>query len=481
MRLSLPILVAVVLTACTPAEPPRLEDFRTAGELRVGTRLDAVAFRQDGGQGNSGFEHDLVLQLGEYLDVPVEFIVYPDLPRLLDAVISGKVHMAAAGLARNELLPLRWTTALRELDFVLVGHADAPAVRREADLNGRTISARRGSLPAEKLERMRRRNTGLNIHLSVLDGEQALLAQAAEKKLDLVAVDRLHFAIAARLHPQLRIVYDLPLKSQVAWALPAQGDDGGLAAEVDAFLEEAAESGQLARVADRYFGHVRRLRPSDISAFIARSRERLPHYRAHFHDAQARTGIDWRMLAALSYQESQWDPLATSRTGVRGMMMLTSDTADRLGVKDRLDARDSILGGARYLAMLRDELPAEVEEPDRTWMAIAAYNLGMGHMRGARQIARSLQRDNTSWLDMKAVLPLLSRPEYAARLKAGAARGGEAVIMTERIRNYYDILSRIEPPYEPPLQPRGLQLGRQGEAAGGVNAQALRSTSTPPM
>jgi membrane-bound lytic murein transglycosylase F len=146
------------------------------------------------------------------------------------------------------------------------------------------------------------------------------------------------------------------------------------------------------------------------------------------------------------------------------MMMLTSETADRLGVADRLDARGSILGGARYFSMLRDQLPDEIPEPDRGWMTAAAYNLGMGHMNGARAIARRLGKDDTDWWDMKGVLPLLSRPEYAARLKAGAARGGEAVIMTENIRNYYGILVRLEAPYSPPLQPFRLKLANDGSA-----------------
>jgi membrane-bound lytic murein transglycosylase F len=143
------------------------------------------------------------------------------------------------------------------------------------------------------------------------------------------------------------------------------------------------------------------------------------------------------------------------------MMMLTEDTADRLRVTDRLDARQSILAGTRYLIELRDQIPTEVKEPDRTWLALAAYNLGMGHMNGARFIATLVKRDPNSWYEMKQVLPLLSRPEYYARLKSGAARGGEAVIMTENIRTYYDILQRYE------------------KAA--VSPQAFSINSRPPM
>ena len=228
------------------------------------------------------------------------------------------------------------------------------------------------------------------------------------------------------------------------WAFPDSG--GALLEKAEAFLERMRREGTLERLVDRYFGHVHRLSADDIERFLEKMHNVLPRYRRHFVDAQEIHGLDWRLLAALAYQESQWDPLATSYTNVRGMMMLTEDTADRLRVADRLDPRQSILAGARYLAELKEQLPPEVAEPDRTWLAMAAYNLGMGHLNGARFIAPLVKRDPASWFEMKQVLPLLAKPEYYSRLKSGAARGGEAVIMTENIRNYYDLLRRFEQP-----------------------------------
>jgi membrane-bound lytic murein transglycosylase F len=131
-------------------------------------------------------------------------------------------------------------------------------------------------------------------------------------------------------------------------------------------------------------------------------------------------------------------------------MMLTEDTADRLKVTNRLDPQQSIRAGSKYLAMLMDDLPHEIGHPDRLWFALAAYNLGMGHLNGARHFAPGLKKDPNSWTDMKQVMPLMSRPEYYTRLKSGRARGGEAVILVENIRNYFDVLSRLEPVYTPP-------------------------------
>lgn len=442
MRLILLFLSTLLLAACEPQPPARLPDFRTQGELRVATRMDAISYREGEDGTISGFEHDLLESLGESLAVPVHYVIYPDAARAIDAVLNGEAHMAAAGLARNDRFPLRWSAPLREVDYVLVGTTGSPEITRESDLAGRTVTVRRGSLSSETIDRIRRRVPTLTAKYAAREGDQALLAQLAEGKHDLVATDRVHYSVAAQIAPELAVAYELPVKSHVAWALPIEGD-GGLAGHVATFIEEAQSGGLIARITDRYFGHVRRLDEQDITTFLARIQERLPRYLKHFQDAEAKTGIDWRYLAAMAYQESQWDPLATSRTGVRGMMMLTSETADRLGVSNRLDARESILGGARYFSMMVDQLPDEIPSPDRLWMATAAYNLGMGHFNGARAIARRLGKDETSWWEMKSVLPLMSRPEYAARLKSGPARGGEAVIMTENVRNFHDILTRL--------------------------------------
>ncbi len=449
-------LLGLLLTACGPADTPRIADYRSLGELRVATRHDAISYRIDEDGRASGFEHDLLLALGETLGVTVTFVPYPDATRALDAVVNGQAHMAAASLGKNERLPLTWSKPLREVEYVIVGRSDGRMTNTEKDLAGRTVSVRRGTLAAEKIMEIRKRLPGVNVHFPIRAGEEKLLADLAGGTLDLVATDRLHYAFAARLHPELEIVHELPGRSGIAWALPA--DQPALADGVDAFIDGIGANGRLARLADRYFDYVRRLDDADIATFLARIRERLPRYRDFFQEAEARTGVDWRYIAAVAYQESHWDPQATSFTGVRGMMMLTGDTADRLGVDNRLDPRQSILGGARYLEMLKEQLPDEISEPDRTWMATAAYNLGMGHMNGARAIARRLGKDDRAWWEMKSVLPLLSRPDYAQRLKSGPARGGEAVVMTENVRNYHDILVRLEPPYEPAL-PR-LRLGQ---------------------
>jgi hypothetical protein len=168
----------------------------------------------------------------------------------------------------------------------------------------------------------------------------------------------------------------------------------------------------------------------------------LPHYQSLFKQAGERCSIDWRLLAAMAYQESNWNPKARSPTGVRGMMMLTEGTADEMDV-DREDAADSIAGGAMYLQQIRERLPSPIREPDRTWMALAAYNQGLGHLLDARELPVMLGRDPNRWQNVRAALPLLAEERWFSKLRHGYDDGGDAVTYVANVSGYYNLLSAI--------------------------------------
>lgn len=479
MRALFVLLIALVLTGCPRGEPPVIIDFRTLGELRVATRVDAISYRTDVDGNSAGFEHDLLLELGNELGVPVRFIVYPSAARALEAVRRGDAHLAAAALGRNDKTRhVRWSPIVRDMKLLIAGTAaTAASVTTQQDLAGKTVTVRQGTLAARRLRELQREVPSMRINTVAGRPDQALLGAVAEGRIALLATDEANLALAAELKPELQPVQELPGSAAMAWAMSDTGSSE-LYEAVTRFLFRAHEDNTIARLEDRYLGHIQRLSSIDIAAFVDRIQTRLPRYRAMFEHAGTQTGLDWRLLAAIGYQESQWDPFAISPTGVRGLMMLTEETAARMGVNDRLDPAQSILGGARNFKLMLESIDEEVAEPDRTWMAVAAYNLGLGHLRGARQIAQTMGRDNLNWVSLRTVLPLMSRPSFARRLKAGPARGGEAVHMTENVRAYFDILRRLDiasadsttavlPPTTP-LPNRGAQ-------------EAGLSTSRPPM
>jgi len=439
MRSGFGLFLLIALAACTRIEPPE-----QGGELVVAVRKAPAYYQSDAGKAN-GFDHDLAELFGQELGLKVRFVIARDPADLQALVENGKVHLAMSIAARDNSPGLRFTTPLRLSPQLLVGHADAPPVERAEDLAGLSIEALVGSPQAELLQRMNVATPAFTVVLKHSSNEFDLFDQVNARRSEMAASDEDHFRIAQNFYPDLQVAYYLKDNVLYAWAFP---EGSGLFDKAQAFIERIRQNGTLARINDRYFGHLDRVNEGDITSFLFRIQTVLPRYRADFIAAQSATGTDWRLLAALAYQESHWDPLATSPTGVRGMMMLTGDTADRMRVTNRLDARQSIRAGGRYLADLMDQLPPEIKKPDRLWLALAAYNLGMGHMNGARAIAKGLKRDPDSWYEMKEVLPLLAREKYYSRLKSGRGRGGEAVIMVENIRTYFDVLSRLAPAHD---------------------------------
>ncbi|MDP2132398.1 MAG: membrane-bound lytic murein transglycosylase MltF [Sulfuritalea sp.] len=440
LRLLCCLVPALALAACGRIDPPE-----TDGTLVVAVRETPAFFQLREDESASGFEHDLVTAFADSIGLKVRFITAADPYELNDLALGGRVHLAASMPLGNAAL--QYSTPIRTVKQWIVGHSDVLGPEKLSDLAGQSVEVVAGSALADTLRGLDEKARPRVVEVPGVN-EMDLLVRVAERKAVLVAVHEINLDLGVNFHPELNPVLQLPGKLEFGWAFGTSGADA-LRAKADAFIAAARADGTLARIHDSYFGHIKRINAFGIARFLDDARTKLPNWRHHFQSAQDLSGIDWRLLAALAYQESKWDPLATSYTNVRGMMMLTEDTADFLRVANRLDGAESIRAGARYLAQLMEQIPG-AGLPDRQWLALSAYNLGMGHFRGARWVAKNMKRDPDVWYDMKQVLPQLARPEIYARLKSGPARGGEAVIMVENVRNYYDILSRFEPAHASP-------------------------------
>lgn len=405
----------------------------------------------------AGLEHDLAIGFAEHLGVPVRFIEARSYAEVVERLARGEAHLAAAGLAPTPLIrgQFRFGPGYMNVRQVVIQRRDASSLRSVRALQARRVVVATGSSGAEQLARaLGRADTPPTDRLGA-DNPEDVTGSLMAGDADYAVTSSHFFDLVRTAFPSLTRSLPVGQPETLAWALP-QGADAALATHVRRYFRRLAADGTLTRLVDRYYGHVKRLDALRVDEFLEAVESDLPRYRRWFLDAQSRTGIDWRLIAALGFQESKWDARATSPTGVRGFMMLTADTAARLGLANRLNARQSILAGARYLRELKDRLPERIRDPDRTWLALAAYNQGPGHLEDARVLAQTLGLSPDAWYDVKRALPRLAEPEYYETLKHGYARGGEAMALTENVRAYYHILVQVED-----LLPR--TLGREGE------------------
>ena len=302
------------------------------------------------------------------------------------------------------------------------------------------IEVAAGSAHQRTLQELRLRHPDLVwIEREDTDTEE-ILADLSQGVVQFTLASSTEFALNRSVHPELAIALDLSPERALAWVVSTAGHDASLLDRVNAYFALARREGAIKALLQRYYGEDHRFDYLLSRNFMEHLKSRLPRYLAWFQEAAETHGLDWRLLAAMGYQESKWDPDAVSFTGVRGLMQLTEDTAARVQAADRTDPRSSIFGGARYLAQLSRSIPARIPEPDRTWLAVAAYNVGLGHLEDARVLAQAAGRNPDSWADVREFLPLLSQERWYTRTKRGYARGWEPVRYVDNVQAYLNIL-----------------------------------------
>jgi membrane-bound lytic murein transglycosylase F len=431
------VAACCALTTCTPSVSS-LEKVKRTGVLRVATVNSPTTYYQ-GPDGPTGFEYDLAQGLADKLGVELHIEVAASPPAALDMVRTGQVDVAAASLGVTALRGqhVRFSRPVLTVVPQLVYRMGTAQPENLGGLGGHLVVPA-GSSHAERLAALRASNPGLVWEESSDDDAEDLLEKVASGEIDYTVANSDMVAINQRYYPKLRVAFPLADSQDIAWAF-AQDRDPSLFDAAGDYLNSIGDT-ELARLRDRHFGHIEQVDALGAVALATHSQTRLPRYRAAFEKAARKYDLDWRLIAAISYQESHWDPTAVSPTGVRGIMQLTAQTALHLKVADREDPLQSIGGGAMYLRAIIDQMPADIAEPDRTWLALAAYNMGVGHLNDVRELTNSLGGDGTRWLDIRGSLPLLGQPKWYKQTKHGYARGRQAMQFVGNVRTYYDML-----------------------------------------
>ncbi|WP_087024359.1 membrane-bound lytic murein transglycosylase MltF [Thaumasiovibrio subtropicus] len=430
----------------------KVEEIRQQGVLRVGTLNNQLSY-YIGQDGPTGLDYELAAMLADELGVTLEMRPIFGLSGLFPALDRGEIDLIAAGLT---ITPER-----------MAHYAPAPAYYFASQV----LVYKNGQWRPRSIEDLASRDATLKVttnssHEATLnalivehpelswettdnqDGDE-LLKMVAEGTLDYTIADSVDVAIMQRTFPEIAVALELSEDQPIGWYLEKGGDDS-LHALIIEFFGELKQSGGLAKLEERYFGHVDTFDYVDTRAFIRALEDKLPEWQPLFEKYAGE--FDWKLIAALAYQESHWNPNAVSPTGVRGMMMLTLPTAKSVGVKNRLDPEESIRGGALYLSKLIKRIPDSIDEHEKVWFALASYNVGFGHVMDARRLTRAQGGDPDAWADVKQRLPLLRKRQYYSQTRYGYARGDEALKYVENIRRYYQSITGYFKVQEPVIE-----------------------------
>jgi len=434
------VILSFALGSCS-VPPTLLEQIIASGQFRAVTRNSPATFYY-GADEPRGIDYELAKGYADHIGVDLNMYVADGFWQIFPDVAQGKAHVGAAGLTvtdpRKEIVDFSpdYQTVRREVIY----RRGTPKPEGMEDLLSGDLEILAGSSYVSILEEARNEFPQLawveNREVSV----EELVRRVATGEIDYTIIDSNIFPLLQHSYPDAREAFAIGRPTPVAWALP-KTTDTSLRESVSAYFAELHATGKLDAILDRYyFSTQEEFDYVGSRAFVRHFESRLPAYKDYFLAAEEQTEIDWRLLAAMGYQESHWDADAVSPTGVKGVMMLTTKTAGMLGVDDRTDPEQSIHGGAEYFVRVTKKLPERIGEPDRTWFALAAYNVGYGHLEDARIITEIQGGNPDSWSEVRERLPLLADQKWFERVPRGYARGYEPMTYVDNVRRYYDIL-----------------------------------------
>ena len=400
------------------------------GKLVVGTINHPISYFING-EGESGLEYELSKAFASYLNVELEMRSMESTDTLFDALDEHKIDIAAANLfyQTDKAEHFQLGPSYYSASWQLAYRKGENRPRSLAQINDTLVIPESSEL-VQILKDAQLKHPKLRWRVDKKLTQEELLLQVAEGKIAYTLANSLDISATQQIKPQIAVAFDLTDEMSVHWYLSNNSSNELQSALLD-FMNTAIDSGLIANIEEKYF---RQFNYVDTKSYLNSIEAILPKFEPLF--TKHKGNLDWRLLAAIAYQESHWNPDATSPTGVRGMMMLTKDTAERMKITDRTDPEQSIKAGSEYLHWLIEQIPDSINNDDRIWFALAAYNMGLGHLLDARRLTKSLGGNADNWLDVKKNLPLLAEKRYYTNLKYGYARGYEAVQYVENIRRY---------------------------------------------
>ncbi len=469
IRLLAYIALLFTLVACEDANktdmPPWHPDVveNSAATIQVALRVNPTSYYWQDNQA-TGFDYKLLQSFANRIQTKIEITSVSTAAKAIDLLKEGKVDMAAGALGTTQMYEEHFEVSkpyYRSKQYMIYRYPDTKPRRfEEISLSDIDISANPNHIAL--LEKLSGGHSEEPIHtnLSVKPNDiknnpwylhpdtpsYKLIEMVNHGLIRYTLADAHELSSTQFLYPYVKIAFRISEEVPIVWLFnrkPTQASSLHLVHLADDLFSEMQESGELDRITKAHPGHLELLPYADKLTFIESAYRKLSKHKRYFQMAADRYYLDWKLLAAVAYQESHWNPLAVSPTGVKGLMMLTQEIAKQYEVHDRSDAYQSIMGGSKHLNQLINRIPSEIPTPDRVWMALVAYLAGYGHLEDAFRL--TLKRGTTinSWIEVSHSLKLLQKPEWYQNSRYGKPNDN-VVIYINNIRNYQFLLSLLE-------------------------------------
>jgi membrane-bound lytic murein transglycosylase F len=433
-------LVLIGLYGCEPFTPHEQEALsRAPNRIVVLTTAGPLTYQRDSNGQSWGIDAELLNQFASRYSMELKFKTYNTQEEVIAAFSRGEGDVAAARLptlTHGEDTLSGPSIEESHLSLFCLKKLNIENIR---DLSERTLRVRFKDLTPTLRKTLETPSKGLQFQTTTHSSTRQLMMAVAQGQADCSVLEDLEGSTLAQTFLMIEKVADLTEDQPISWWVRAKHRE--LVTLMHIWFHRASRSDHIMRVMDRYHLKARGLDDNDVRRFYQNLRSTFPKFVKLFKKAGLEYGVPWQMIAAVAYQESHWDPEAKSYTGVKGLMQITQETADHLGLTDREDPTESIFGGAKYLKDLYAMTPSSLDSKERWALTLASYNVGYAHLKDAQKLAVQKGLDSTSWRDLKKVLPLLADPSYYESLEFGFARGHETVAHVDRTIAFYKLLA----------------------------------------
>ncbi len=431
-------------------------------KLRAATDYGSVSYLVYRGE-PIGYQYELLKDFTKYLGVDLELVIVSDMHKSIEMLNSNKIDLLAMGLTvtsdRNKkfsfTLPIMTTRQVlvqrKPEGYTRMKTADeieSHLLRNTLNLAGLKIHVQKGTIFAGQLKTL---SDAIADSIFIINDDrevEELIAAVANNEIDYTVADEHVALVNARYFRNIDVKTPLSFPQKIAWA--AKKGQTGLTDTINSWLTIFNHSLRSRLLYNKYFKNIRS-KKIVVSQYNSYSGGQLSPYDDEIKSAAKIIGWDWRLLASLVYQESEFKPNVRSWVGAYGLMQLMPSVLKKYGLDSTsVDPTSQLIAGVRHLKYIKKQLPPEITDSvEQIKFVLASYNCGLGHVLDARRLAKKHNKNQNIWTNnVDSCILNLSEKEYYhdPEVYNGYVRGGETFNFVEEIMGRYNIYNKLIKP-----------------------------------